>query len=823
MARTTIDFGIDLGTTNSEIALMDQGQVRVFRKADRRENTPSVVRVDKRGTVHVGQRAYDLLVADPENTAAEFKRTMGSSHVYRFSAPNRTFTPEELSAEVLKSLKADATRDGFDCRAAIITVPAYFEIVQCEATHRAAKLAGLVEAPLLQEPIAAAIAYGKEALPRDGYWLVYDLGGGTFDVAVIKYDGGHLSVVDCGGDNFRGGKDFDWLIVERIFLPALAETFYLPELERGNDMYRTLFAKLKKEAEEAKIALTDQEETMVELEDCGADRRGRLIELEIPLRRRDYEQLIEPLVMETLRLCQQILDRARLSSNALERVILVGGPTMTPAIRAAIRTTLKIPVDTSMDPITVVAYGAAMFASSQPFPHVHQPRSEGKVLIKLSFTALCHNPTTLVAGRLEVGSGKTLAPDLRARLTRDDQGWQSGSLSVTDGAFVCQVSLREHQANIFRISLFDGTGRPVLVEPDTLCITHGLSVANPPLARTIGVEIVTEGGKGKYDPLISRGTPLPAKATRTYRAAQSLQPGSADQVLNIHVFEGEHENPEHNRHLGTLKITGAQVRRSVPLNADIEVTLGVDTSRHPTAQAYIPILDETFQEILKDQIAPKPEPDRLAAQLAQLQDEWQEISQAGHSLPDTSAQLEGLLTEATVELAAAYGSDPGALEKADRLVREAQAVLANASKAIQTPRLLEALEYALVNARQVVLKYGTALDHDQLGGLEEDATRAQDRRDPRLCQEAMTRIERLYWQVLYRQDGFWVGVFQDLTEHGNFTDPGRAQALISEGSQFLQTHDMERFRSVTMELWQLVPSDTRQETARRVTDAGIKT
>lgn len=820
MARATIDFGIDLGTTNSEIALFDRGQVRMFKNNDNRENTPSVVRIDRAGAIHVGRRAYDRVVDDPENTVAEFKLVMGGSQTFPFAASGRTLTPEELSAEVLKSLKADAARAGFDCHAAVITVPANFESVQCEATQRAAKLAGLVEAPLLQEPIAAAIAYGKDAHPSDGYWLIYDLGGGTFDVAIIKRTSGHLRVVDCAGNNYLGGKQFDWLVVEQVLLPALSRTFDLPGLERSNATYRTLMGKLKKEAEDARIALTDQESATIYLDGCGADRNGRLIELALQVSRSEYERLIEPHVVQTLRLCQQILSRIRLSPGAIERIILVGGPTITPCIRGAIQSTLGISVDARLDPITVVAKGAAVFASSQPFPHAHQTRSTGKALVKLSFSALCQQPTTMIAGRLEAASGTKLPSELRVRLTRDDQGWQSGFLPVTNEAFVCQVSLREHQANIFRIALFDEAGQSLAIEPDTLCITHGLSVANPPLPRTISVEVIAEKGQGRCEPLLLRGTPLPGKASHTFRTALALKPGSADQVLNIKVYEGEHEIPEHNRHLGTLKVTGRQVQRAVPLNAEIQVTLSVDASRHAAAQAYIPVLNETFREVLKEQIAPKPDVNQLSAELERIEAQWREASPVANA--DTTAEVNQQLTEVTVELAAAYGGDPGALEKADRLIREVQASLANVSKVAETPRLLESLEEAREKTRRIVSQFGTAPEHEQLRALEADAERAHARQDPRLCQDATTRLWKLYWQVLFRQDGFWVGVFQDLTEQGRFTDDARAQALIKEGSRLLQAHDMARFREVTKRLWDLVPEETQQETAQRVSDAGIK-
>ena len=225
MGRRTIDFGIDLGTTNSEIACMDNGEVRILKNYKREEFTPSVVRIDEKGTVIVGRKAYERLVDDPENTVGEFKRWMGTQQIKEFKLSKKKLKPEELSAEILKDLKITAKKclsEGDDIEAAVITVPCNFEIVQCEATQRAAKLAGIIYAPLLQEPIAASIAYGfLEKMPK-GYWIVYDIGGGTFDVAIMSAKEGRLSVVDQFGDNFLGGKDFDWKIVENIVHPALS-------------------------------------------------------------------------------------------------------------------------------------------------------------------------------------------------------------------------------------------------------------------------------------------------------------------------------------------------------------------------------------------------------------------------------------------------------------------------------------------------------------------------------------------------------------------------------------------------------------------------
>ncbi|HYH86326.1 MAG TPA: Hsp70 family protein, partial [Pyrinomonadaceae bacterium] len=224
-----INFGIDLGTTNSCIAQADGAEVRVIQNNDQMNVTPSVVRVLRSGSLMVGRRAYNAVAEDPDNVEQEAKRLMGQRYEKTFPASGRVMTPEEISAEVLKSLLADARRrTGEDVRAACVTVPAAFTALQCEATARAAQLAGLEEYPLLQEPIAAAIAYGARAGVRDQRWLVFDLGGGTLDVAVVSTRDGRLNVLEHRGDNHLGGKDIDRAVVQNIFLPFLFEEFTLP-------------------------------------------------------------------------------------------------------------------------------------------------------------------------------------------------------------------------------------------------------------------------------------------------------------------------------------------------------------------------------------------------------------------------------------------------------------------------------------------------------------------------------------------------------------------------------------------------------------------
>ena len=237
MKRDTIDYGIDLGTTNSEIAVLEGTQPQIITNQEGATFTPSVVWIDKRNRLSVGRGPKQHQYEDEENTAAEFKLVMGDGEECKKTFPKsgREMLPEELSAEVLKSLKTDVNvKRGEDIQAAVVTVPAAFEIDQCDATREAAELAGLTQSPLLQEPVAAALAYGFQSAVDNEFWMVYDFGGGTFDAAVIQVRDGIIQVVNHAGDNYLGGQRIDWDIVNKKLIPQVEKQCSVTDFRRGN-------------------------------------------------------------------------------------------------------------------------------------------------------------------------------------------------------------------------------------------------------------------------------------------------------------------------------------------------------------------------------------------------------------------------------------------------------------------------------------------------------------------------------------------------------------------------------------------------------------
>ncbi|HEY0989133.1 MAG TPA: Hsp70 family protein, partial [Kofleriaceae bacterium] len=261
MADTPLYVGIDLGTTNSAAAVFDGERVSVVRNAQGATVTPSVVRLDKQSRVTVGTRARRFLEQDPTNTAAEFKRLMGTGKPIEFPAAAASRTPEQLSAEILKALRQDITDQlGVTVERAVISVPALFELPQSAATSEAARLAGFARVELLQEPIASALAAGWRADgDAVGTWLVFDLGGGTFDASLLETRDGLLRVVGHDGDNFLGGRDFDWAITEHL----ASQLAVVPR--RNVAEHAGALRALRMAAEDAKIELSRGERVQVTL------------------------------------------------------------------------------------------------------------------------------------------------------------------------------------------------------------------------------------------------------------------------------------------------------------------------------------------------------------------------------------------------------------------------------------------------------------------------------------------------------------------------------------------------------------------------------
>ncbi len=804
--------GIDLGTTNSVLATFDGTTVAVVPNALGENLTPSVVRIDGRGTLSVGRRAYRALETDPGNTRGEFKRLMGTEERIAFEAAGKSFLPEELSAQVLRSLLGDAeTALGFRPAKAVISTPALFELPQNHATMRAGKLAGLAEVALLQEPIASAIAAGWAA-DSEGLWLVFDLGGGTLDVSLLETRDGWLRVVDHGGDNFLGGKDFDNALTDWA-AARLAEAHGLPPFSRAERAHRRPLAKLKAASEQAKIDLSRADRATIACAEWTAGPDGEPIDADLPVSRGELEALTAPLLERSLGVCLGVLEKNRLSPDAVGRVVFVGGPTLMPAVRARIGGAFGGRVAEGIDPMTIVARGAALYAATAGLDARPAALSGGVggsskegLAVRLEHPAVTADTAPFVVGRFLPRPGEALP--LRARLERLDGGFATPEVEVTaEGSFVAQLELVRQQQNRFRLTALGESGE-IPLQVSELAIVHGVSIADPPLARSVGVARSNDTVHVYFE----KGTPLPARRTEVHRTAWRVAPGSGEEVLSIPVVQGEFRSAHLNRLIGRLAIPGAGLQRDLPAGSRVEVTLELDRSGQLAARALLPEIGQTFEEVVHV-LVPQASVEVLGKELATADERVADLRRRGFvanqpALVRALAGASAVLAEARAGLEAARGGDADAAARVHRLLLDLNGQLEGVEGDLAWPELMERADQRISSAFYWIPSFGTAAEQQLFDQALTALAAARKARDAAEVERQLGLLYGLIRSATSRDPEFPFQVFEWCESHAaEANDPKRAAALLAEGRQAIERQDVPALRAVLRKLDDLFPGD----------------
>lgn len=826
MNRTTIDFGIDLGTTNSAVAVFtgNHGEptkvIKNTTDGSDADITPSAVYINKKGALRVGRRAKDRIVDEDEDVHIEFKRQMGTDHVYSFKSSGENRKPEELSAEVLKSLRADVQqRTGEVVEASVITVPAAFELHQCDATRKAAQLAGFKESPLLQEPVAAALAYGFQVDQEKAYWLVYDFGGGTFDAAIIKSEEGTIHVAHHGGDNFLGGSNIDWAIVEKLIAPRVIQDFGLTDFTRGNKNWARAFAKLKRVAEMAKIDLSRNERAT--LEACKfADDNGEEIEFECELTRDEVVNVAEPFILRSVEISKRVLKEQKLGKEAIKKVILVGGPTLAPYFREILAAKLGIPLDHSVDPLTVVASGAAVFGGTQRLnARVATPAAIGEYQLEIakSFKPVGLDSAPMVGGKVAGATAQDFT-GFTLELVNTKTQWRSGKVSLRpDGVFVANLHAEKGERNTFSVELCDASGRKQQIRPDTLTYTIGVGGdVEQPLINSMGIALANN----EYDKLFEKGRGLPLKATRDYRTIHPIRQSRAEDVFRIPVVEGENEKADRNRLNGALEIRGDMVRRDLPAGSEVEVTLKMDESRILTVVAYVPLLDEEFAAKIEMK-RHQPNPEQLTKDYEAEMKRFCEVkSKAAATGGETAERLveeveASPLAQDVKETLAAAKADPTAALQGEKRLLELKLKLDEAADALEWPALVAESRDWLGYLEKVAVQHGGSQQKHKSDDLAAEVEEIIRDHKPDRLRKKIEQIARLYHEIVMAQPGWWVYQFQKMEEQQDeMSDQAKAGRLLGQGRDCLAKNNATGLQNVVRQLWDLLPDETVQEARR---------
>ncbi len=597
---STIQIGIDLGTTNSSVAILHQNEVQIIKNPLGEESTPSVVFVDRNGNIVVGSKAKRVMNNSKENlqnSKAEIKRLMGTGETIFFPNLKKNMLPEEVSAEILKALRGDVQRKypGTLLDAAVITVPAYFSTVQSEATKRAGVLSGFKQIVLLQEPIAAAIAYGF-LNKKDENWLVYDLGGGTFDVALVASRDGYLTVLAHAGDNFLGGKDFDASIIQTLILPSLSAK----GISLDPSTHSQIFSYLKELAESAKIELTSINKTTI---DIDIEINQTRVEHSIEISREDLLESCRYLLDKTVDLCRKTISDAMVDPTTVQKIVFVGGPTQMPILQDFIKDSLQINVDGSLDPLTVVARGATMYGNQTSAPAALSYEENARMTAASCQIEVNYNPVTSDDDQTITGRVLRFAEDSQPhsiQFISSDSSFASEEILIRNEKFILTLPTGEKGMQYW-IYVKESSGRLITSSPEGILINRGVSILGAPLPYSIGVSVISlSSHKGYADPtetmefFFSKNSILPLKGKKRFHTLADLKAGSSENALPICIYEGESPITNRNTLVCHLAITGKAIFKDLKRGSPVDISIEINESRELSVTAYLPEPDITL-------------------------------------------------------------------------------------------------------------------------------------------------------------------------------------------------------------------------------------
>jgi len=614
-----INFGIDLGTTNSAIAKIENGKPMIV-TTGRADIIPSCVAIQNGGRFLVGDRAKIIYAQEKEkelrdgtkpNSFIEFKREMSNPFTYHSTNLGRDISPEELSAEVLKTLKSFVTTEKLN--SIVVTVPAKFNIAQKQATINAGTLAGFDLVVLLEEPVAACLAYNMEAQNNKGTWLVFDFGGGTFDAALVKKDDdGMIRIIDTGGDSELGGKDLDLAIVDKLILPYLYENYNLSSYKEDEKKSEFLRSVIKRFAEESKLELSFQQSTDllktypgdIELKDDD----GKDICLNIDFNQNILHTVLEPIHQRAIDLALKVIEKNNLTKKNLDAVILVGGPTLSPVFQKMIKTQISDKIDTSVNPMTIVAKGAALFASTKDA--ITGPGGDEEVVLDINYETATLEKDTLINVRINKEKTKAILPDkVTLVVERGDNGFNIQQEININKLSLIELQLNVGVNNVFNLRLIDDKGNNLVCIPKSISFLP-IHIPDAKNNSFFGIEIwdnkkeigVFKSLKGlEKNKLLKNAVGV----ISDIKTPKQLVPGKSEDTLEIRIFQGE-DNAEGkdsflSDHVTSVIITGDDVEKVIPAKSAIEVTLRFDENGGiPTCSVFFPDINWTHKVELKD-------------------------------------------------------------------------------------------------------------------------------------------------------------------------------------------------------------------------------
>jgi molecular chaperone DnaK len=825
--ENTINFGIDLGTTNSAIAKFVKGEVIIFSNPqDYGRNTlPSVVSY-KKDKINVGNKAKEFLEKDPKSVVGVFKRKMGTAESFKIKSINESKTPIELSAQVLKELKTFVnTGDTLD--AVVITIPASFDTIQSNATKEAGIQAGFKQVVLLQEPIAASLAYAnmkKEREMKDGQWLVYDLGGGTFDVALIKIKEGEMKVLDHEGDNFLGGADFDNMIVEKLVIPKILEKYSFSNLENemksATGKFNAKYYVLLRRAEEAKITLSSKTSAEIVI-DGFEDEEGNEVDMEIVITRSEFNELIKPNIDGTIDMIKKIITRNSLKPIDVQFTLMVGGSTYIPNVRSRVEEVLQIPANCEIDPTTAVAIGAAYYAATRKkeVELDDKVKKQYQISIKHSCPPMSKEKDVLFAAKVT-----GVIEGLSYKILRNDGGYNSGLKPLTS-IINEELPLLNDAYNYFEFTVYDSQNNIVKTDLDSFSVNSSFIISGQPIPEDICLEVddYDNPGKTRLIQMFQKNTTLPLRKQISFPLNKGIIKGNEDDFIYINVLEGSHlALPQSNKGIAFLRISGNMVKRDISKGSDLEITLSISESRDITVAAYLNMADQEFKQIFNPKERHTPI-EFLKEQVEDLSEKLElEIQEAtGKEDYETAGTLNKLKKEMeTVSEETENLTNDDVTDKRYQLEDKKRKIAQEIDSATKNKRIQQVKAHYFEikeECEEMLNEIGNDHERKTFNDIVAQESAFFSTNSPLKIQEKSDEIHSICNRMKWRNPEFLTGIFQWCKNNQTrMNDQTQAKSLVDAGNFAVESKNWDRLSEINSGLLNLLPSQPDKQTLTRI-------
>jgi molecular chaperone DnaK len=812
--RNRVDYGIDLGTTNSALARMENGESVIKKSEFQKDTTASAVAFGKNGKVQVGDSAYNQLRSDRLRSLVDFKkvngvfvevkRTMGTDERYAPDiAPDVSMSSEQLSAEILKKLKSYISDE--TVHAAVITIPAEFSVKQQQATKKAGELAGFTNCQLLQEPVAAAMAFATDGKFNDGKFLVFDFGGGTFDSALVVSKVGSMNVSDTEGDNYLGGKDLDYAIVDALILPHLQENFAIDSYLADPGKRGMIRDAMKSFAEELKIQLSFSEEHNVQTnlrEIPMEDEHGEELEIDLTVTRDELKAVVAPIFQRAIDKALTLLIRNGLNGADLQEVVLVGGPTLSPILREMISEQIRTP-NTSVDPMTAVARGAAIFASTIEVGDSVQDlqkkevASSGNELLQLDakYEATSVLDEEVVVLKPKAGMERSVQ-GCKVELKRT--GWASGQLDLKSTGALIDVTLEQGKANVFEVIVTNEQGNVLTAQPSSITILQGTKVGGSPLPNNLGIEVWNERlKKAVLAPLkgAEKGRPLPVTGiANRLRTTQELRPGDMSTELHIRVYEGGFEavgkSTIYCEHVADFMLSGGEIGKVIPNGTEFDLTVKTEPTSSIPELVLLSFLtlDMDFELTVPANTNKDDGEAWFKRELVNAREMIRNIQTEGHSTVSSIHGFETRLSE--VEFLMKSANDRGARVQAVERLKELLRELEGVASQQEWPKAEAKMDEELSDLIQKNAESGNEQTTLLIKDFERKVQQVKARKDASAALLLADEMIRAYVGMTPRDEmlkGFLAYCYHEFATI-QWTDTGRARAEVEAAAQLIIQH-----------------------------------